>query len=119
MAKVDEHLICALADIDDGAAKGFDVEVLGKRRLLFGVRRGEAVHVYINSCPHTGAPLNIRPDKFLTSDGKLINCSTHGALFNIEDGMCIAGPCQGRPLHCIPAHLRGSDVFIETRPFKF
>ncbi len=112
-----EFLICALADMAGGAAKGFDTEVLGKRRMLFGVRLGVNVHIYINSCPHIGTPLNILPDRFLTTDGALINCSTHGALFTIEDGMCIAGPCKGRPLRRISAHVRGGDVFIETREF--
>jgi len=91
------------------------VEVLGKRYLLFGVRLGVDVHIYINSCPHIGAPLNIQPDQFLTTDGALINCSTHGALFTIEDGMCIAGPCKGRPLRAIPTHVRDAGVFIKTR----
>jgi len=112
-----EFLICALADMADGAAKGFDTELLGERRLLFGVRLGRDVHIYINSCPHIGTPLNILADRFLTTGGALINCSTHGALFNIEDGMCIAGPCKGRPLRRIPTHVRGGDVFIETRIF--
>jgi nitrite reductase/ring-hydroxylating ferredoxin subunit len=114
-----EFLIASLADMADGAAKGFDVEVLGKRRDLFGVRRGDTVHVYINSCPHIGTPLNIQPDRFLTSDGKLINCSTHGALFHIESGLCIAGPCKGRHLRPVPARVRGGDVFIETGGFDF
>ena len=118
MAKEPAELrIASLADLADGAAKGFNTEVLGKKRMLFGVRRRGDVHVYINSCPHIGAPLNIQPDRFLTIDGALINCSTHGALFTIEDGMCIAGPCKGRPLRRIPAHVRGGDVFIETRVF--
>ena len=34
-----EFLICALADMADGAAKSFNTEVLGKKRMLFGVRR--------------------------------------------------------------------------------
>ena len=112
-----ELLIASLADMADGAAQGFDMEVLGKRRLFFGVRLSDAVHVYVNSCPHMGTPLNILAHRFLTSDAKLINCSTHGALFEIEGGLCIAGPCKGRALAAIPAHVRGGDVFIETGVF--
>ena len=39
-----ELLIASLADMADGAAQGFDMEVLGKRRLFFVVRLGDAVH---------------------------------------------------------------------------
>ena len=112
-----ELLIASLAELVDGTAQGFDMEVLGKRRLFFGVRLGDAVHVYVNSCPHMGTPLNILAHRFLTSDGKLINCSTHGALFDIANGLCIAGPCKGRALAPIPVHVRGGDVFIETGVF--
>jgi len=31
--------------------------------------------------------------------------------------MCIAGPCKGRPLRSVPTHVRGGEVFIETRIF--
>ncbi|MEE2760480.1 MAG: Rieske (2Fe-2S) protein [Pseudomonadota bacterium] len=110
-----ERLIGALTDMADGAAKGFDLEVLGKRRLLFGVRQGGEVRIFQNSCPHLGTPLNIMPNRFLTSDGKLINCSTHGALFNKEDGLCIAGPCKGQFLRRIPASVRDGGIYIQTR----
>ena len=110
-----ERLIGTLTDMEDGAAKGFDVEVLGRRRLLFGIRLGGEVRIFQNSCPHFGTPLNIMPDRFLTSDGKLINCSTHGALFNKEDGLCVAGPCKGTPLRRIPASIRNGDIYIEAR----
>ena len=37
-------------------------------------------------------------DQFLDMDKEYIICSTHGALFNVEDGECIWGPCQGESL---------------------
>ncbi len=39
---------------------------------------------------------------FLDMDGALIQCSTHGALFEIESGHCLAGPCQGDRLTPVP-----------------
>jgi nitrite reductase/ring-hydroxylating ferredoxin subunit len=44
-------------------------------------------------CPHLGIPLNWAPERFLDLDGTLIQCSSHGALFQIDSGECIAGPC--------------------------
>ena len=34
----------------------------------------------------------------------MLRCSKHGALFQINDGLCVEGPCQGeslQPLKCI------------------
>ncbi|MEE8263379.1 MAG: Rieske (2Fe-2S) protein, partial [Gammaproteobacteria bacterium] len=38
------------------------------------------------------------PDQFLDETGNLLQCATHGALFRIEDGFCVAGPCTGASL---------------------
>jgi nitrite reductase/ring-hydroxylating ferredoxin subunit len=40
----------------------------------------------------------MRDDQFLSDDGRFIVCSTHGALFRIEDGHCLDGPCVGQAL---------------------
>ena len=61
---------------------------------LFAVRQGDAVHVYVNSCPHIGTPLDWMPDRFLSADGSLIVCATHGAEFRIADGECLRGPAS-------------------------
>jgi nitrite reductase/ring-hydroxylating ferredoxin subunit len=64
----------------------------------FVARRGDAVFGYIDRCPHAGLPLAGLEGQFLTREGGLILCSHHAALFRIEDGYCIAGPCAGRSL---------------------
>ena len=50
--------------------------------------------------------LNWSPDQFLNVDGSLIQCATHGALFDIDSGRCIAGPCLGEHLVPVPFELR-------------
>ena len=62
---------------------------------LMAVRQGERCIVYVNSCPHIGTPLDWTPDRFLSADGRRIVCATHGAEFQIADGLCIRGPCHG------------------------
>ena len=47
------------------------------------------------------------PDKFLDLDGSLIQCSSHGALFQVESGECITGPCAGD--HLMQVELRVED----------
>lgn len=102
--------LCALADIADPGAKGFMYRAGEKLFLGFVVRRGEAVTGYIDRCPHTGLPLAPLPDRYLTREGDLIICSSHGALFRPGDGFCVAGPCAGRSLWPWPVRVEGGEV---------
>ncbi len=90
--------LCRLEEIEDGEAKGFTIDGDGEPLEIFVVRQGGRVYGYVNSCPHVGTPLDWAPDRFMSEDGGYIQCSTHGALFQIEDGECIAGPCAGDSL---------------------
>ncbi|HBC06215.1 MAG TPA: (2Fe-2S)-binding protein [Rhodospirillaceae bacterium] len=103
-----EHALCPLDDIADGGSAGF--EVAGK--LVMAIRQGDRIFAYVNSCPHVGTPLDMWPGRFLTRDGEYILCATHGALFRIEDGHCVAGPCVGRGLTPIEAHVVSGVVNI-------
>ena len=90
--------LCRLEEIPDGAAKGFGLESGDEPLEIFVVREGERVFAYVNVCPHTGSPLDWQPDDFMSEDGGAIMCHTHGALFEIDGGFCIAGPCAGDKL---------------------
>ena len=91
--------LCSLAALEATGAKGVDLECDGERFCLFVVAGGDAgVCAYMNQCPHIGTPLDMLPDRFPTRDRKLILCSTHGARFRIEDGLCVSGPCRGQSL---------------------
>ncbi len=77
---------------------------------FFAVRKGGTVNGFINRCPHAGNPLNWRPNRFLTRNGGLILCNSHGARFRIEDGVCVRGPCPGEAL--APVALRVEDEMV-------
>lgn len=104
--------LCAIADIPDGGSEGFFTETSDGRLLYMVVRTGDAVFVYKNACPHTGMPLDFQPGKFLTKDGSMIQCSTHGAKFQIEDGVCVSGPCMGDRLEAVAFEVRSGDIFL-------
>lgn len=93
--------LCDLKEIEDGEAKGF---TLADGRDIFVVRAGRHVHGYLNSCPHQGTPLDWAPDVFISEESGLILCATHGAQFEIGDGLCVSGPCEG--LHLTPVAVR-------------
>ena len=103
--------LCALGDIGDPGAKGFRFRT--GEALFAGVivRRGETLAGYVDRCPHAGWPLAALDDRFLTRTGEHILCSGHGALFRLEDGVCVAGPCAGSHLEPWPVVVRDAQVF--------
>ena len=91
-----------LALITDGKARNFVLELRAGRFHGFVVRQGDAVHGYVDRCPHMGLPLAQQLDAYLTDDASLIACSWHGALFRIDNGACVGGPCAGAALQPWP-----------------
>ena len=100
--------ICSLAEIPENRAKGL---VVNERALLV-IKKDGVVRVYLNHCPHHGTPLDWMPDQFMDHQGKHLQCSTHGALFRVDDGECIAGPCQGESLEALAFELRDDCLYL-------
>ncbi|MFQ6350451.1 Rieske (2Fe-2S) protein [Pseudomonas sp. R11F] len=86
--------LCPSETLAPNSSRGFDID----GRKLLAVRRDGIAYFYINRCPHRGIPLEWQPNQFLDSSASLIQCATHGALFLVESGECIAGPCAGESL---------------------
>lgn len=78
---------------------------------IFIQKTQEGVFVYENRCPHAGTPLNMIGDRFLNIDKTHLICRTHGALFNIGDGQCIAGPCKGQSLRAVAFEVRDGAIY--------
>ena len=109
-----ERVICRLTDLQETGARAFRVGGGDWPLRGFVVRSGTEVRAYVNHCPHAGHPLDLRPNRFLTPDGSLIVCASHGALFEKEGGQCIAGPCAGQSLRAIAVEVR--DGLVLLRP---
>lgn len=78
----------------------------------FVVRSGDKVYAYQNVCAHVGHPLNWMPDGFLSKDKESIMCSSHGAQYEIETGLCFAGPCIGKSLRTVDVVVRDDLVYV-------
>lgn len=102
-------LLCRPVDLAEGRSRGFVVDDL---KLLL-VRRHGRVHAYENRCPHRGIPLEWTPDQFLDHSGSLIQCTAHGALFLIESGECITGPCVGDVLQPLSVHEDADGIWLQ------
>lgn len=100
--------LCHLEELPNPGSKELKIA----SEACFVVRRGQGLFVYQNRCPHTGAPLNLMPDRFLDYDRQYIQCSTHGALFEIDSGKCVAGPCVGQYLDTVPCHIENGALHL-------
>jgi nitrite reductase/ring-hydroxylating ferredoxin subunit len=107
-----ERVVCRLTDLDEHPARAFTIGTGNWPLRGFVVRVGAEVRGYVNRCPHAGHSLNLLPNRFLTPDGALILCSSHGAVFEKQTGYCVAGPCAGRSLRAIPLVVHTGFVML-------
>jgi nitrite reductase/ring-hydroxylating ferredoxin subunit len=97
--------------IAEGHARNFVLRIGERLFHGFVVRRKGEVHGYVDRCPHAGLPLAQTLDQYLTPAGDLIGCSWHGALFRIDDGLCVGGPCVGQRLTAWPVAIQ-DDLLV-------
>ena len=102
--------LCRLDEIAEPGARGFSFRAGEALFAGFVVRAAGEVFGYEDRCPHAAMPLALFPHRYLTREGDLILCASHGALFRPGDGLCIAGPWAGRALTPWPVRIEGPDL---------
>ncbi len=102
--------VARINDLPEAGAKGIELD--GQKFIL--IRKDTQVFAYRNHCPHRGIPLEWQPDKFLDYEKQFIQCSTHGALFTLDTGECIAGPCTGQSLDPVEVRLTDEKILLQT-----
>ena len=105
--------LCRLDEVLDGQARGFSVPGLQRKVIL--VRRGVSVFAYRDSCPHYegGTPMAWKADRYLNGEGTHLACHSHGALFEIDTGQCVLGPCLGQKLTAVDIAVSDEgEVFV-------
>jgi len=114
LGKDDLQLIrlCSLGDLGASGAKGVVIGSGLEQSRYVIVRAGDGVKCYLNECPHQGTPLDTFPNKFLDELGEHLVCSTHGARFKVEDGVCVLGPCLGQSLSPRDILIRDGQVYL-------
>jgi nitrite reductase/ring-hydroxylating ferredoxin subunit len=86
--------LCHVSAFHTHRSRGFQIQ----STKLFVVTKDAAYFGYLNNCPHQHSSLNWKDDQFLDDDAELIRCASHDALFEIESGRCLSGPCIGASL---------------------
>ena len=106
--------LCHISELPDGGARGFDPQRRGQDSLLL-VRQGAHVHAWLDACPHHGTPMAWRKDEYLNAARDRIVCAAHGALFEIDTGLCTLGPCLGEHLQAVGIITRADgEIHIAT-----
>lgn len=106
--------LLAFDDIEDG---GFaEVEALigddAESVLLF--RQGQELRAWLNVCPHAGRRLDWAPGKFLKDKQGHLICAAHGATFELDGGVCVAGPCRGDALRPVAVEVVDGQVRLSV-----
>lgn len=105
--------LIALSALADGVPAEVEATVDGSAESLIVLRRGGQVRAWLNICPHAGRRLDWAPGRFLLSKGQLV-CAAHGATFETDAGLCVAGPCRGQSLRAVAVAVIGDGVFLAT-----
>lgn len=98
--------ICASTDlVDGGLGVRFDVGIdLGERvepATGFVIRHRGVARAWLNQCRHVPMELDWIEGRFFDPLGQVLLCSTHGAQYEPDTGLCIAGPCVGQRLRAL------------------
>lgn len=87
----------------------------GRPRRAIVVRTPDgSLRAYSNVCKHIPIPLDSFSGDFLETyeDRVYLRCLTHGALYQLEDGLCILGPCDGDSLDRFDLEIDGGEVYL-------
>ena len=111
----DVQVLARIEQIEDG---GFlEVEAVlpgGDAESLILHRDGDDVRAWLNVCPHAGRRLDWAPGRFLKSKSGELVCAVHGATFELQAGVCVAGPCRGDSLRAVAVESLGGRVSLRT-----
>jgi len=78
----------------------------------FVIRYGGKLYAYRNECRHIPMTMDWVENRFLSRDRCYIQCATHGALYQIDTGLCVAGPPAGERLRALAVEVEGDDIVV-------
>jgi 3-phenylpropionate/trans-cinnamate dioxygenase ferredoxin subunit len=101
---VSEVRVCAVADVEPGSARRFDVA--GAR--LCVVRIGDDWYVIGDECSHEDYSLS---EGDLWEEDREIECPRHGSTFSLTTGEARTLPAT-QPVPVFPVRVDGDDVMV-------
>ncbi len=67
---------------------------------------------YVNECPHKGVRLDGGNGRLLSLDRRNLECGQHGALFDVETGVCVDGACVNKSLEPVAVAVIDHEVCL-------
>jgi nitrite reductase/ring-hydroxylating ferredoxin subunit len=110
--------LCRIDEVPDRTAKAIELRGINPHGEvdtcpIIVVRWAEQVYGYINTCPHKPTQLDAsRPGKFWNEEHSHLMCDKHGAIFEVDTGMCLDGPCQGKGLTPLSVQVIDGEVCL-------
>jgi nitrite reductase/ring-hydroxylating ferredoxin subunit len=118
MEPAGEVFICDASEVAEGGrGVRFPVMAYGDAATGFVVRYDGKPYAYLNRCAHVPIELDWFEGEFFESSGLYLMCSTHGAIYVPESGLCAGGPCKGGKLR--PIAVREVDNKIYWQPDEY
>lgn len=105
-------VLAPLHSLPEGELVEHEVMLAGELESVLLLRTGEQVRGWINVCPHAGRRLDYAPGQFLRAGNGELVCPVHGATFELDQGVCTAGPCRGQSLRVLSLQVAGGQVLL-------
>lgn len=101
---------------DEGQTLTLTLTIMGRDERAFLLRYRGGLYAYFNRCPHWNVDLDMGDERFFAQDIERIYCKNHGAIFDPENGLCLAGPCAGLPLTALRVTREDGFTWVEWEP---
>ncbi len=104
--------LCDAADVSEATGKVARYSDEPGSEIIL-IRRGDNIYGYRNICPHAGRSLSWGPDQLLFTPAGHLVCTAHGATFEVDTGLCQAGPCMGAYLSAVAITINDGKVQMQ------
>lgn len=102
------------AKFEELETRTFELKIRGKIVKGFVVKKGGRFYAYLNLCKHLPVTLDLNDGNFFTFDKSHFQCHMHGAMYEVETGFCVAGPCQGARLSGLEIQEEPSRLLVKV-----
>ena len=100
---------------DGGMGLRFEVQSGAATLPAFVVQYDGSPAAFLNQCAHVAMEMDWQHGQFFDLDQRFLMCATHGALYEPDTGVCVAGPCTGAQLTPIPLQLQHGQLYAAQR----
>jgi nitrite reductase/ring-hydroxylating ferredoxin subunit len=115
---MDAPHIAAVEDVPEDGSYLFRVTDDGEEREAILVHLADGVAGWLNSCRHyTHVPLD-KGSGAAIRDGEIV-CRNHGAMFEVDSGLCTFGPCEGATLVEVAVAVEDGAVHLVDDEFGY